>query len=55
MIGRVKGLSQEDVNFQRELIKQTLDLSWFGDKLAGNLSGGNKRKLCCAISLLANP
>jgi len=27
----------------------------FGDKLAGNLSGGNKRKLCCAISLLGNP
>ncbi len=27
----------------------------FGDKQAGQLSGGNKRKLCCAISLIANP
>jgi ATP-binding cassette, subfamily A (ABC1), member 3 len=55
MIGSIKGLSSTDVQFQRELIKQTLDLTQFGNKLAGNLSGGNKRKLCCAISLLANP
>ncbi len=55
MIGRIKGLSREDIEFQRELIKQTLDLTQFGDKQAGQLSGGNKRKLCCAISLLANP
>jgi ATP-binding cassette, subfamily A (ABC1), member 3 len=55
MIGSIKGLSSADVEFQRELIKQTLDLTHFGNKLAGNLSGGNKRKLCCAISLLANP
>jgi ABC-type multidrug transport system ATPase subunit len=36
-------------------IKETLDLTPFGDKRACNLSGGNKRKLCCAISLIANP
>jgi ATP-binding cassette, subfamily A (ABC1), member 3 len=32
MIGRIKGLSAEDINFQRELIKQTLDLTQFANK-----------------------
>ena len=36
-------------------IKKTLDLTPFGNKLACELSGGNKRKLCCAVSLVANP
>jgi ATP-binding cassette subfamily A (ABC1) protein 3 len=55
MIGRIKGLSSADLDFQRELIKQTLDLVHFGGKLSSQLSGGNKRKLCCALSLMANP
>ena len=38
-----------------DFIKRTLDLTPFGNKLASNLSGGNKRKLCCAVSLVANP
>jgi ATP-binding cassette, subfamily A (ABC1), member 3 len=32
-----------------------LDLTPFGDKLASQLSGGNKRKLCSAVSLMSNP
>jgi len=30
----------------------TLDLKEFMHTRAGNLSGGNKRKLCCALTLL---
>ena len=54
-IGKVKGLSPAEITFQKQFIKQTLDLTPFGNKQAGQLSGGNKRKLCCAISLIANP
>ena len=32
-----------------------LDLDPYADTQAGNLSGGNKRKLVCAMSLLACP
>ena len=54
-IGKTKGLESENIEFQKRFIKDTLDLTPFGDKQAGQLSGGNKRKLCCAISLIANP
>jgi len=30
-------------------------LTEFTNTLAGALSGGNKRKLCCAMSMLGNP
>ena len=33
----------------------TLELRYFKDTLAKNLSGGNKRKLCCAMSLMMCP
>lgn len=54
-ISKVKGLSVEEREFQKYFIKATLDLTPYGDRMAKDLSGGNKRKLCCAISLLANP
>ena len=54
-IGKVKGLSHDDIDFQKDFIKRTLDLTPFGNKLASQLSGGNKRKLCCAVSLMSNP
>jgi ATP-binding cassette subfamily A (ABC1) protein 3 len=54
-IGKVKGMSVDDIDFSKIFIKKTLDLTPFGDKLASQLSGGNKRKLCCAISLMSNP
>lgn len=37
------------------LIVQTLDLVDYLDVRAGNLSGGNKRKLTCALTLLVSP
>ena len=33
----------------------TLELTYFKDTVATNLSGGNKRKLCCAMSLIMCP
>ena len=40
------------------MIKETIarfGLTEFTNTKAGNLSGGNKRKLCCAMSMLGNP
>lgn len=54
-IGTVKGLNSEELAFQIEYIKKTLDLGPYSKTLSGNLSGGNKRKLVCAMSLLACP
>lgn len=54
-IGEIKGLSAEDIEFQKEMIKKTLDLDEYSSSKAMNLSGGNKRKLVCAMSLVACP
>jgi len=48
LIARMKGLSEEDRERNKRLILETLELNDFIDTRAGNLSGGNKRKLCCA-------
>jgi len=37
------------------LIIDTMDLDQFRETRAGNLSGGNKRKLSCALTLLLSP
>lgn len=36
-------------------MKKALELEEYGSKKSEALSGGNKRKLCCAVSLMANP
>ena len=48
LIARMKGLSEEDRERNKRLILETLELNDFIETRAGNLSGGNKRKLCCA-------
>lgn len=55
IIGEIKGLPREEISFQREFVKNTLDLGPYSKALAGNLSGGNKRKLVCAMSLIGCP
>jgi ATP-binding cassette subfamily A (ABC1) protein 3 len=40
---------------QKEFIKKTLDLEEYSDTRAAELSGGNKRKLVCAMSLVGCP
>ena len=52
---RIKGV---DPNKTDKLIKAMLEsmtLSNYKDKIAGRLSGGNKRKLSVAISMICNP
>lgn len=54
-IGEIKGLSVSELNAQKEFIKNTLDLGPYANTWSKNLSGGNKRKLVCAMSLIACP
>lgn len=48
LVAKMKGLSPYDRERNKKLILETLELTDFVDTRAGNLSGGNKRKLCCA-------
>ena len=54
-IAEIKGLNAFDKQMQKEFIKNTLDLGPYAKTEAMNLSGGNKRKLVCAMSLIACP
>jgi len=51
----IKGLSWADREFVKDFIKNMLDLGPYANTRAGNLSGGNKRKLVCAMSLVTCP
>ena len=54
-IGEIKGLNYQDLKNQVEFLKETLDLLPYANTRSMNLSGGNKRKLVCAMSLIGNP
>ena len=54
-IAEVKGIDPEDIKFQKEFIVSMLDLEPYIHTRSMNLSGGNKRKLICAMSLLGCP
>jgi ATP-binding cassette, subfamily A (ABC1), member 3 len=52
---RVKGISS---GLRNELIEHTIEVMNLGEhknKEAGNLSGGNKRKLQVAIAIIGSP
>lgn len=51
--GRIKGIP--DVRGNADLAMQRVGLAPFARKQAGQLSGGNKRKLSLAIALMGNP
>ncbi|KAE9030907.1 ABC transporter A family member 1 [Phytophthora rubi] len=55
LFGAIKGVPQASV--ERVVMEkiQQLNLSDFEHKLAGSLSGGNKRKLSVAIAMIGNP
>merc|ERR1719181_721389 len=55
MYGMIKGLSGEALTTARDLWIAAMDLKSHQWKLAGNLSGGNKRKLCVAIAMIGDP
>ena len=52
MIGRIKGISCEEYLNNKELIIKSLDLTEYKNIYARHLSGGNKRKLAVAMTLL---
>ena len=55
LMARVKGLTRQERDHNKRVIMDTLELTYFKNTLATNLSGGNKRKLCCAMSLIMCP
>ena len=52
---RVKGISAKEKKALIEDVIKELGLESHRDKEAGNLSGGNKRKLSVAIAIIGNP
>ena len=54
-MGRLKGINEQDRWHNEDLIIETMALEEFVNVKAENLSGGNKRKLTCAISLVGCP
>ena len=55
MYARIKGIKEADIPKVSMDAIQTLGLIKFTNKQAGQLSGGNKRKLSVAIALVAEP
>jgi ATP-binding cassette subfamily A (ABC1) protein 3 len=55
MYGMFKGLSGKELAEARDLWIAAMDLKNHEWKLAGNLSGGNKRKLCVATAMIGDP
>ena len=55
LIASLKGVNGTRRDVFKRLIMQNLDLTPFKHTLAKNLSGGNKRKLCCAQAIMLSP
>ncbi|GAB9477447.1 Abc transporter a family member 1, partial [Globisporangium polare] len=55
LFARIKGVSSADLNNVVSGLIEQMNLSSFDGKLAGSLSGGNKRKLSVAIAMIGNP
>ncbi|KAL3658018.1 hypothetical protein V7S43_017060 [Phytophthora oleae] len=55
LFARIKGVSRADLNNVVESLMHQMNLDDFENKLAGTLSGGNKRKLSVAIALIGSP
>ena len=53
--GRIKGIKSEHLKKVIMAMIEEMSLGEFTNKIAGRLSGGNKRKLTVAISFLCNP
>jgi ATP-binding cassette subfamily A (ABC1) protein 3 len=52
---RIKGVDPDKTNKLINAMLESMTLSNYKDKIAGRLSGGNKRKLSVAISMICNP
>ena len=53
--GKLKGISGYTLDNIIEIIIKKLNLQKFSDRLSGQLSGGNKRKLSVGISIICKP
>ena len=52
---RIKGVAPEKLKDVVTAMIESMTLTKYTDKVAGRLSGGNKRKLSVAISMICNP
>lgn len=55
LYARIKGVSEKDIDRIVSGMIRYLSLTQYENKVAGNYSGGNKRKLSVAISLIGDP
>ena len=55
LFGRIKGVAEKDLSRYVETVIKDMDLTEFANKLAGRLSGGNKRKLSVGIATIGRP
>lgn len=55
MFGSFRGVPEDQIETAIQFFGEQLQLSHMLDNRAGDLSGGQKRKLCIAMSLLGNP
>ena len=52
---RIKGIREDSISMLVNAMIKEMSLDEFTNKIAGRLSGGNKRKLAVAISMLCSP
>ena len=55
LFGAFRGVPEEEIDEAVDFFGEQLQLTHMLDNFAGDLSGGQKRKLCIAMSLLGNP
>jgi ABC-type multidrug transport system ATPase subunit len=55
LFGAFKGIPESDLKEAIDFFADNLQLSHMMNTFAGDLSGGQKRKLCIAIALIGNP
>ncbi|OWZ23129.1 ABC transporter [Phytophthora megakarya] len=55
LFARIKGVARAGLNNVVKALMHQMNLDDFENKLAGTLSGGNKRKLSVAIALIGSP
>jgi len=55
LFGAFRGISENALNESIEYYSSSLQLTEMLDNRAGDLSGGQKRKLCLSLALLGNP
>ena len=55
MFAKLRGIDEDDIEVMIEKLMMALGLGLHKDKVAGALSGGNKRKLSVGVALIGDP